>query len=426
MSSRAIRGATLIDGTGRDPVHNATVLIEDSRIVSVGPDSRVSLPSDVEIIDASGRTLLPGMIDCHVHVMSQGFNLMRGLATPPSLALLQCIPYLRATLDAGFTTVRDAGGAPLGVKLAINAGIIPGPRMQVSITVLSQTGGHGDPLTPSCIRLGVDWPDIPPGVVDGVEPMRQRVREILRAGADWIKICTSGGVLSPSDAPTSSQFTVPEIEAAVSEARAGGGKPCMAHAQGTQGITNAIVAGVRSIEHGIWLDEEAISLLQKHDVYLVPTLVAPLQVIRQSERDGSEMPSWGVEKARTVIDDHAQSFRRALESGVTIAFGTDSGVGPHGQNAEELELMVECGMSPMDALVSATSSAARLLGIDARLGSVEPGKIADLLLVDGDPVAAIGVLRDTNNITMVMKDGEVFKDSTRSIESTDLLEATDV
>jgi imidazolonepropionase-like amidohydrolase len=424
VSARAIRGATLIDGTGRDPVRNATVLIQDGRIISVGRDGQVSVPDGTEFIDADGRTLLPGMIDCHVHIMSQGFNIMRELSTPPSLALLQCIPHLRATLDAGFTTVRDAGGAPLGVKMAVEQGILPGPRMQISVTVLSQTGGHGDPFTRSCIHLAVPLPDVPGGVVDGIEPMRQRVREILRAGADWIKICTTGGVLSQTDAPSASQFTVAEIETAVYEAQADGGKQCMAHAQGTQGIKNAITAGVKSIEHGIWLDEEAIELMKQRDIFLVPTLVAPLQVIRQSERDGGAMPPWGVQKARAVAKDHAQSFRQAHEAGVKIAMGTDSGVGPHGENAEELELMVDHGMTAMDAIVSSTSRAATLLGVQDQFGTIESGKIADVLLVDGNPLDTIGILRDTTKITMVMKDGQVFKDVTQNIENTDLLEAT--
>lgn len=423
MSTRAIRGATVIDGTGRDPIRNATVLDEDSRILRVGRDEQVSVPIHAETIDAAGRTLLPGMIDCHVHVMSQGFDLMRDLATPPSLTLFQAIPHLQATLDAGFTTVRDAGGAPLGVKMAIEQGLIPGPRMQVSITVLSQTGGHGDPFTRSCVAIHVPWPDVPSGIVDGVESVRKRVREVLRAGADWIKICASGGVLSQADAPGSSQFTVAEIEAAVYEARAAGGKHCMAHAQGTQGIKNALAAGVRSIEHGIWLDEEAIALMKNLDVFLVPTLVAPHQVVRKAGQDGGAMPPWGTKDAHRVLADHAQSFHLAYQAGVKIAMGTDSGVGPHGQNAEELALMVSHGMTSMDAILSTTSRAAELLGIQDSLGSIEPGKIADILLVDGDPLTDISVLRDTMKISMVMKDGQVFKDLARSIDHTDLLEA---
>jgi imidazolonepropionase-like amidohydrolase len=423
VSLRAFCGAILIDGTGRDPVRNATVLIEDGRIISVGNDRQIAVPDGTEVIDADGRTLLPGMIDCHVHVMSDGLNIAHELSTPPSLALLQCIPRLQATLNAGFTTVRDAGGTPLGVKLAIEQGIVAGPRMQVSITALSQTGGHGDPFTRSCIHLAVPLPDVPASVVDGIEPMRQRVRELLRSGADWIKICTSGGVLSQTDRPSVPQFTTSEIEVAVMEAVVAG-KSCMAHAIGTQGIKNAIVAGVRSIEHGIWLDDEAIEWMKARDVYLVPTLMAPIQALRQSERDGLATAGPESQQAHSMIDEHARSFRHAYEAGVKIAMGTDSGVGPHGGNAEELALMVQHGMSPMDAIVAATSQAADLLGVRGSLGSVEAGKTADMLLVDGDPLHDIEILRDTNRISIVMKDGQVFKDLTNQIENTDVLEAS--
>lgn len=413
MTARAIRGATLLDCTGREPERNSTVVIQEGRIVAAGADSEIRVPADAEVVDAAGLTLLPGLIDCHVHVMVEGFNIMRALATPPSLAILRCIPHLHATLEAGFTAVRDAAGAPLGVKMAVEQGIIPGPRMQISVTGLSQTGGHGDPYTRACIHLHVDMPDIPYGVVDGVEPMRQRVREILRAGADWIKLCTTGGVLSQTDVPTASQFTVEEIEAAVYEAKADGGKFCMAHAQGTQGIKNALLAGVKSIEHGIWLDDEAISMMKERDAYLVPTLVAPVQVLRQAERDPNSMPPWGVEKARKVVVDHQASFRRAVEAGVKVAMGTDSGVGPHGENAEEITLMTQNGMAPMEALLATTIRAAELLGMQDEIGTVEAGKLADLVLVEGDPLEDITVLQDRKRIVMVMKDGQVYKDLTR-------------
>jgi imidazolonepropionase-like amidohydrolase len=399
--------------------------VEDGRILSVGPDNQVDVPEDVEIVDAGGRALLPGLIDCHVHALSQGFNIMRDLSTPPSLRVLRCIPHLRATLDAGFTTVRDAGGTPLGVKLAIEQGLIPGPRMQVSITVLSQTGGHGDRLTRACIDLHAPMSDVPESVVDGIEPMRKRVREVLRAGADWIKLCTSGGVLSQTDSPLAAQFTQEEIEVAVYEARADGDRLCMAHAQSTQGIKNAVLAGVKSIEHGIWLDDEAISMMKERDVYLVPTLVAPLQVIRQAERDAAAMPSWGVEKAHQVVDAHRESFRQAHRSGVKIAMGTDSGVGPHGENAEELKLMVDYGMTPMEAIVAATSRAAELLRIGNRIGTVEPGKVADLILVDGNPTEDITVLQDPMRVTTVVKDGQVVKDLERQVQNTDILVASE-
>ena len=208
--------------------------------------------------------------------------------------------------------------------------------MQVAITILSQTGGHGDKMMPSGCCLDVIVPDVPPSVVDGVEETRKRVREILRAGADWIKVCATGGVLSPTDLPSSSQFTIEEIAAAVAEGQAHGNIHVLAHAQGTQGIKNAIRAGCKSIEHGIWLDDEAIAMMKANDVYLVPTLVAPLQVLRRAEAHPGTMPEYAVQKSRAVIVDHQASFSRAVAAGVKIAMGTDSGVGPHGENAEEL------------------------------------------------------------------------------------------
>lgn len=405
----ALRGATLIDGSGADPLRDATVLVEEGTITAVGPG--VSIPNNVAVIDAGGLTMLPGLIDAHVHVMSSGHNLTQRLSTPPTLAILKCIPNLNATLDAGFTAVRDAAGAPLGVKMAIEQGIIPGPRMRISITALSQTGGHSDRLTRACIHMHVQMPDVPPSVVDGVEPMRLRVREILRAGADWIKLCTTGGVLSQTDRPASNSFTVEEIATAVYEGQAHGDIEVMAHAQGTQGIKNAILGGVKSIEHGIWLDEEAIEMMKARDVYLVPTLVAPVQVLRQGEADPTAMPPWAVEKSRQVIADHQASFRAAHQAGVKIAMGTDSGVGPHGQNAEELTLMVENGLTPMEALVTTTSRAARLLKMDRDVGTVEAGKLADLILVNGNPLEDITVLQNRDNIVTVMKGGVIYKDT---------------
>ena len=415
MTPTAVRGARLIDGTGAEPARDVTVLIQESTIRAVGPDSSVDVPDDAAVVDARGLTMLPGLIDCHVHVTINGFNVSNVLSTPPSLRLLQCVPVLQDTLQAGFTTVRDAGGAPAGVKMAVEKGVIPGPRMQVSITVLTQTGGHGDFYLPSCIHvpITVRTPDVPDGVVDGVEPMRQRVREILRAGADWIKLCTTGGVLSPSDVPSATQFTLEEIGAAVYEAHAHGAKSCMAHAQGTQGVKTALLAGVKSIEHGIWLDEEVIDLMKERDAYLVPTLVAPVQVLRQAEQNPGSMPAWALDKARTVVEAHRDSFRHAVEAGVKVAMGTDSGVGPHGENAEEIVLMARCGMSPMNALVATTSRAAELLGMQDHIGTVEVGKQADLLLVDGDPLDDLSVLQDRDRIVTVLKAGQVYRDLAR-------------
>lgn len=401
-----IRDATIIDGTGRDPVRGG-VVIEGERIVDTG--GAAPYHSENHTIDAAGLTLLPGLIDSHVHLTFNTTNLIENLMTPPSLRLYRAIANCRATLDAGVTTVRDAGGAPAGLKLAIQEGLFAGPRMKVSITALGQTGGHTDATMPSMCCLRVPFPDIPESVVDGVEPMRQRVREILRVGADWIKVCSTGGVLSAADSPSSSQFTVDELRAAVEEGRAHGDVDVMAHAQGTQGIKNAIQAGIKSIEHGIWLDDEAIEMMKATNMYLVPTLVAPVQVVRRAEANPGSLPDLFVRKAKAVMADHQASFTRAVEAGVAVAMGTDSGVGPHGENAEELELMVKGGMTPMEAIVATTLNGARLLKLADQLGSVEAGKLADVILVDGDPLTDISVLRDPKRIRLVIQEGRVVK-----------------
>jgi len=236
--------------------------------------------------------------------------------------------------------------------------------------------------------------------------MRHKVREVLRSGADWIKLCTSGGVLSPADSPQSAQFSVEEIAVAVYEAAAQE-KHCMAHAQSTRGIKNALQAGISSIEHGIYLDDECIQMMLDRGVYLVPTLVAPQDVIEMAKANPGKLPAYAVQKAEDVMTSHRESFRRAVEAGVKVAMGTDSGVGPHGGNARELGLMVEHGdMSPMEAIVASTSTAADLLGLNDMLGTLAVGKAADLLLVDGDPLADIHVLEDAENLALILKGGQ--------------------
>src|SRR5713226_9196460 len=281
----AITNGTLIDGRGSDPLMEATVLIEGERITAVGHRNQVSIPRDATVIDALGGSILPGLIDTHVHFILEYPDVLRNLLTPPSLRLLQAIPRMRATLEAGITTVRDAAGAPAGLKMAVERGIIAGPRMQVAITLISQTGGHGDGYYPCCVDIGFfggHFIDAPNGVADGVDEVRKAVREVLRAGADWIKLATTGGVLSTSDAPTSSQLTIEEIATAVYEAAAQE-KRCMAHAQGTLGIKNALLAGVVSIEHGVYLTDELIELMLERDAFLVPTLIAPISVVEFSK-----------------------------------------------------------------------------------------------------------------------------------------------
>jgi imidazolonepropionase-like amidohydrolase len=379
MARTVLSGGRVFDGTG-SAIADADVLIADGKIVDVG----IGLDGD-EQVDVGGLTVLPGFFDCHVHVMVSGIDLLRRLQRPFSYQFFLAARNLAATLDCGITTVRDAGGADLGVQRAVDDGLIDGPRMQIAISALSQTGGHGDGWLPSGITtfLMSPHPGRPQGLADGPEEMRKRVREIIRAGANVIKVHTSGGVLSPRDKPQHAQFRPDELAALMAEAAAAG-LPVMAHAQATDGIKNALRAGVRSIEHGIYLDDEAIEMMLRAGTWLVPTLVAPHAVLNAASA-GSQLPDGVVAKAQDVIAAHARAFERAAAAGVKIAMGTDSGVGPHGSNLDELPLMAAGGMTPAQVLTATTMSAAELLGIGDETGTVMPGKRADLVVLAGNP-----------------------------------------
>jgi imidazolonepropionase-like amidohydrolase len=328
--------------------------------------------------------------------------MLRRLQQPFSYQFYEAARNLAATLDCGITTVRDAGGADLGIQRAVDDGLIEGPRMRIAVTVLSQTAGHGDGWLPSGVSTGffVAHPGRPTGIVDGPEEMRKKVREIVRAGANVIKVCTSGGVLSPGDSPQHAHFRQDELAALMAEAAAAG-LPVMAHAQATDGIKNAVRAGIRSIEHGIYLDDEAIDMMLAAGTWLVPTLVAPHAVL-DAVKNGAQLPPTVVAKAQEVIEAHQASFARAVAAGVKVAMGTDSGVGPHGSNLDELSLMAAGGMTPSDVLVATTRSAAQLLGLADQTGSLTPGKRADVVAVAGDPFDLTALKQ---NIRAVYKDG---------------------
>ena len=409
-----IHCGTLIDGTGADPVRGATLVFDGNTIVSVIPTGAV--PRDAEVVDAGHLTVMPGMIDCHVHLGSSTWGLQERLLMPYSLTIAHALNHARVTLEAGFTSVRDAAGTPRGVKMAIDQGLFPGPRMRIAVAALSQTGGHGDSVMPNGANVRPTNSEIPYTVVDGVDEARRATRQTLRAGADQIKVHTSGGVMSPNDEPGATGFSPDEIAAIVYEARASG-KTVMAHAQATQGIKNAVVGGIHSIEHGIYLNEEVVDEMKRRGTWLVPTLVAPLWVIRRAEKDPTSVPPYALRKAREVMADHQASFRLAVESGVRIAMGTDTGVGPHGTNAEELERMVEGGMTPMQAIVATTRSAAECSRIAHLTGTLEVGKRADILGVDGDPLADITVLQNKDRLPIIIRDGQSFKNSVLSPQS---------
>lgn len=398
MTRRVFTGGQVFDGTG-SPAAAGDVAVEDGRIVDVG----VGLDGD-EVVDCAGATVLPGLFDCHVHVMMSGVDLLRQLQTPFSYPFYEAVHNLRRTLALGITHVRDAGGADLGVAEAVRTGLVAGPRMQIAISMLSQTGGHGDGwhVCGADVPLMGPHPGRPDTVVDGPDEMRRTVRELLRAGADVLKVATSGGVLSARDDPRHAHFRATELDVLVEEANAAG-VAVMAHAQGAGGIKAAIRADIRSIEHGIFLDDEAIELMLERGTWLVPTLAAPRAVLAAAEA-GAALPPAIVQKARDVQAAHDASVRRAVEAGVRIAMGTDSGVGPHGHNLDELPLMAGCGMTPAQVWRATTLGAAELLGVAREFGSLEPGKRADLVVLDGSADDLDGL---AGRVREVYRDGEL-------------------
>jgi len=404
----AIRAGTLIDGTGSAPVKNAVILVQGDRITAVG--TNVQVPAGATVIDLSAETVLPGFIDAHVHlashVIGDGDWQHAGLTELPSQTALLGAAHAQQTLEAGFTTVRVVGSANFGdvaLRNAINAGWIQGPRIVAAGISFGIRGGHCDGtngLQP--FALGHEG-GVEVGVADGVEEVRNAVRYAVKYGADVIKICATGGVLSLTDSAGVQQYTEEEMRAIV-ETATQLDRRVAAHAHGTAGIKAAVRAGVTSIEHGSILDAEAVALMKQHGTWLVPTLLAGFTV--ESLATAGRLPPPIAAKALAIAPRMRNSFKLALDGGVKIALGTDAGVMHHGTNAREFELMVRWGMPPMQAIVAGTSSGATLLGLEREIGTIAVGKRADVVGVRGDPLQDITVLQ---HVDFVMKDGKTFK-----------------
>ena len=380
-----LQNATIFDSTGKDPYGPGT---------AVGPADQVAVPRDARFIDAGNHTVMPGLIDAHTHVGAVGNSFGANLEDnhPGAIYAFSVARILRDTLMSGFTTVRDAGGCDYSFKVAVQSGTIPGPRIFTSQSFISQTGGHGD------MRQRHDRSDPRPGhrlaphpsICDGVPQVRQAAREQLRTGADQLKIMAGGGAASPTDPLDSPQFTVEEIAAAVYEARAVK-KKVMAHVYVPEGIKNCVEAGVRSIEHGNFLDEESASLMKASDMYLVPTLTV-YEVIAERGREQGISEST-IEKINFARGAGRQSMEIAMAAGVNIASGADLSGQNHGLKAVELELKAAV-MGPLASLISATRTNAELLECSNEIGTLEPGKLADLIMVRGNPVDDISILQD--------------------------------
>lgn len=395
MTTAFVDGPVFV-GDGRILEHG-TVVVEGERIVKVA-EGNIPIPKDARKIPLGGRILLPGFIDCHVHLCLDGsadpVTLLMGEPLP--LTTLKAARFARQTLMAGVTSVRDLGGKDgidLTIRDAIRSGLILGPRMLASGRLICMTGGHG-------WQMGRE--------ADGPDEVMKAAREQVKAGADVVKFMATGGVMTPGVEPGSEQFTEVELRAGIQEAHKAGRKTAT-HAMGTQGILNALRAGIDSIEHGVFLDEDTISWMVKRDVPLIPTISALYHI--ESKGTAAGIPAFAVEKTSRLKPSHLESVRMAREAGVRVAMGTDAGTpfNEHGENLGELQRLVEVGYSPMVALESGTRIASQVLGQEDELGTIEEGKLADLIVVDGNPLEEVGLLLKTEAIRMVLQGGKLVK-----------------
>jgi imidazolonepropionase-like amidohydrolase len=400
----AIRAARLIDGRGGAPLLNAVIIVDSTRITAVG--ARLPIPSGTRVIDLGNATVLPGLIDCHTHVTggNPGDYYESLFRRSPIDYAVASPTFARRTLEAGFTTVRDVGSGEfidVALRRAIDSGLVVGPRMQVATLAIGSTGGHNDIVGFSpYIKFGQFS-----GLADGVDEIRKLVRFEVKNGADVIKLVASAGVLSEEQSVGAPQYSQEEMNAAVQEA-AQWGRKVAAHAHGAEAIKRAVRAGVASIEHGSLLDDEGIRLMKERGTYLVADIYNDDYILSEYKR--LNFPEKIVDKERQVGKQQRENFRRAARAGVKIAYGTDAGVYPHGWNGKQFAFMVRYGLTPMQAIQSATTSAADLLGWADQVGAVVPGLYADLIAVDGDPLSDITELE---RVKFVMKGGIVYKDS---------------
>jgi imidazolonepropionase-like amidohydrolase len=405
-----VRAGRLFDATSDNLRENMVIVVVGERIQSIAPAGSTTIPAGATVMDLSHATVLPGLIDCHTHLGTRAdrYDEIYNFKDTPLQSAFAAVVHARKTLEAGFTSVRDVGSEPfLAVDLrnSIDEGFIPGPRVVASGPAISITGGHGDLNNFSPQTRVMMFPEERDfGIADGVDQIRHVVRAQLKYGVDVIKILATGGVLSKGDSPGAPQYTLEELKAAADEAHMAGRK-IAAHAHGAQGIRNAILAGIDSIEHASLIDDEGIRLAKEHGVYLVMDIYNDDYILTKAVEFG--LPKENVEKEKMVGRVQRESFARAVKAGTKMAFGTDAGVYPHGDNAKQFAYMVKFGMTPAQAIHAATSNAADLIGRSKDVGTLEAGKFADLVAVTGDPLQDVRALE---SVGFVMKGGTVYKD----------------
>ena len=397
----AIKAGRLIDGISNTVINNAIIIIEGDKIIAVGSD--VKVPAGAEVIDLKSSTVMPGLIDCHTHVTGQPANFYDDIFRKSYIdEAVTAHIYAKRTLEAGFTTIRNAGASEfidIALRNAINRGELPGPRMICAGMAIGATGGHVDlnGFSPYLKFEGLSR------TADGPDAIHKAVRYQIKYGADVIKMIATAGVLSEEESVGAPQYSLEEMKTMVDEA-AMWGKKVMAHAHGTEGIKRATIAGVASIDHGSFLDDEAINLMKEHGTYLVADIYNDDYILAEFSKMG--YPEKIIEKERKVGLTQRQSFQKAVKAGVKIAFGSDAGVYPHGWNGEQFFHMVKWGQTPMEAIKAATVNAADLLGWSEKVGSISIGKFADIVAVDGDPLKDIS---EMEKVKFVMKGGVVYK-----------------
>lgn len=401
---------------GESLIRGGAVLINGDEIEAAGPAQEVGRPTEVTVHGFGDATLVPGLIDCHDHLAHPGISLATNAYIPASRAVLQTAANLQVTLKRGFTTVRDCAGVDLGVKQAVESSMIPGPRLLICLVIITQTAGLDDqfiPATGLCSNVP-RLPGIPDGVVDGVEAARAKAREIIRAGADFLKIATTGGMGTSRGTYEQRQFTLAEVQAVVEEGQAYG-LSTAAHAYCGPGLKQALEAGVHSVEHLGPLDDEDLAFMAQHGVYLVPTLSVVRYALENATSPG-DGESLRLRNARRFVDIQKERLQRARELGVQICLGTDIGAFVHGENARELEYLVDAGLSPLEALRAGTSTAAACLGMEKVVGRLLPRYKADIVAVSGDVTVDVSLLRKLENIRAVWLNGEFV---VRKVDSTD-------